>query len=175
MGNWWENRYENHLSRTQGFLCGCGDGNREPSVGDRGEAFAVEIDAPIGGMATVDLIVQRGTHLTLPTGRKHYDSSSAQRDKYQEAYAMANNQEMDQQQHAIEKGLHTFTLQLPADFSGPCHARIYIEGVDGFALGAADIYVNQKIPPIESAKKIVGDDRIEGGLPAQIFLTNEQR
>ena len=91
---------------------------------DQGKAFTVEIDAPIGGMATVDLIVQRGTHLTPLTGRKNYDSSSAQRDKYQEAYAMANDQEMDQQQHAIEKGLHTFTLQLPADFSGPCHARI---------------------------------------------------
>ena len=145
---------------------------------DQGEAFDVDSDAPIGGMATVDLIVQRGTHLTPPTGRKYYDSGSAQRDKYQEAYALANDQEMDQQQHAIEKGLHTFTLQLPTDFSGPCHARIYIEGVDGFALGAADIYVNQvnqKIFPIESAKKILNADRIEGGLPAQTFLTNEQR
>ena len=29
--------------------------------------------------------------------------------------------------------------------------------------------------PIESAKKILNADRIEGGLPAQTFLTNEQR
>ena len=33
----------------------------------------------------------------------------------------------------------------------------------------------KKIPPIESAKKILDVDRIERGLPAQTFLTNEQR
>ena len=123
-----------------------------PRIVNKGEGISVEIDAPHAGFATVDLIAQRGTLLEPSMSRKQYDSSLTQRNAYQEEYWRSNNQQLDQQQYSIQKGSHTFTLQLPPNFAGPCHARIYIESEDGFALGATDIYVQSHASVIRSAK-----------------------
>lgn len=146
-----------------------------PRIVEQGEAVSIEIDTPLAGIATVELIVRRGTLITQPMGRKQLDFSSAQLDKFQEEYWRANNQQLDRQQRPILTGLQTFTLQLPPDFTGPCHARIYIEGVEGFALGAADIYVDRRTPPVRSAKKVLEIDRGEAKAKETDFSNRRKR
>ncbi|MEC7501631.1 MAG: C25 family cysteine peptidase [Planctomycetota bacterium] len=117
---------------------------RAPRLVDQGAAVAVEIDTPVEGLATVELVARRGSFTAPLADRTHYDATLNGRKEYLETYLRANDQRLDQQQWSVSSGLRTFTLQLPPDFSGPCHARIYIEGVHQCALGATDLYVQQR-------------------------------
>jgi hypothetical protein len=124
-----------------------------PRIVKQGDSVPIEIEAPLAGNATVELVVRRDILKTSPVARKQFDFSSSQLKQFQAEYQRANDQQLDQQQQPIRTGAQTFTLQLPADFIGPCHARLYIDGADGFALGTADIYVEQRTPPLRSATK----------------------
>ena len=117
---------------------------RAPRLVDQGATVNVEIDTPVEGLATVELVARRGTFTAPLADRTHYDATSDGRKAYLQSYLRANDPRLDQQQWSVSKGLRTFTLQLPPDFSGPCHARIYIDGVHQYALGATDLYVQER-------------------------------
>tara|TARA_Y100001933_G_scaffold265207_1_gene337038 strand:- start:4816 stop:6534 length:1719 start_codon:yes stop_codon:yes gene_type:complete len=126
---------------------------RAPRLVDQGATVTVEIDAPMKGLATIEIVTRRGTFTTPLANRTHYDSSPDGRKEYLQSYKRANDPRLDQQQWPVVKGLQTFTMQLPPDFSGPCHARVYIYGMQQHAMGSTDIYVQQQKSPEQSVKR----------------------
>ena len=123
-----------------------------PRLVDQGAAVTVEINTPVEGLATVELVAKRGAFTAPLADRTHYDATLKGRREYLETYLRANDQRLDQQQWSVPTGRRTFTMQLPLDFSGPCHARIYINGVHQYALGATELYVQQRKSRQKSAE-----------------------
>ena len=118
-----------------------------PRIVKQGATVSMQIDTPISGEATIELIVRRGTLRKPALARNRLDFSNAQLEQLQEDYLRANDQQLAQKQRTIRAGTHAFHLQLPDDFVGPAHARIYIQGADNFAMGSADIYVDRPSQP----------------------------
>jgi len=114
-----------------------------PRIVKQGEKIQVQIESPIAGEATVELIARRGTPRKPIIDRTQLTFNDADLADLQKEYVRANNQELDRLQQEITAGAHQFHLALPQDFFGPAHARVYIRGRTGFALGSSDIHVER--------------------------------
>ena len=113
----------------------------------QGEEIQVRVESPIAGDATLELISQRGTPRKPIVDRTQLTFNDADSADLQKEYVRANNQELDRLQQEITAGDHQFHLTLPQNFVGPAHARVYIRGRGGFALGSSDIYVERLKEP----------------------------
>ena len=56
---------------------------------------------------------------------------------YAEVYRLANEPRLVSRTIAIEQGSFTTDLPVPAEARGPCHVRVFLEGPQGCAAGAA--------------------------------------
>jgi hypothetical protein len=118
-----------------------------PRIVEEAAEVAIELDAPIAGQATIELIVRRGTLRTEPPPRVRYEPQEETLLEFQQHYLDANNQQLDVIRTPVLKGRLEIHLKLPPGITGPCHARVYIQGEHDFAMGATDIYVDRRPDP----------------------------
>ena len=114
-----------------------------------GSEVPIQLEMPIAGQATIELVVRRGQLLKQPSKRLQYDPRDRALHKIQQTYLEANNQQLDSTTQTVAKGPLKIRLKLPPGVVGPCHVRAYIEGAKDFALGTADFYIerSQKLQP----------------------------
>lgn len=112
-----------------------------PGEAAAGEALRVAGTVPVGGRATIELVVRRDRLTFLPADRDDDDfSPSARRARFDD-YLRANDPRLAAEVRTLPPGPFELTLPVPRDASGECHVRIYVEGEHSFAQGSADVKI----------------------------------
>jgi len=105
------------------------------------EDLVVRGYSPIAGRCTVELTVAPGRLRISPPARPDFPSTAQQMAEFQEVYCQANDLRLACQQRPVSAGPFEVRLAVPAEASGACCVRAYVEGRDDFALGAARVEV----------------------------------
>lgn len=117
---------------------------RASQTASTGTALEIMGTSSIDGEATVELIVRRDRLTFKPPRRTQYDSSPQARDEYQETYLRANDLRLATQTVAVADGKFRSKLKIPANASGDCHVRVFVQGAKGHALGSCDVKIEAK-------------------------------
>jgi hypothetical protein len=110
-----------------------------------GQTISIAFDSPVGGSCTVELDVRRDRLTFQPPRRPRFDPQALA--GYAAVYQRANDPRLAAAQITLEKGPSKTRLDVPADARGSCHVRVFVTGVEGCAIGAADIRIEEKAAP----------------------------
>ncbi len=113
---------------------------------DAGGQLAIEGVAPHAGRLTVELICRRDRLTFQPPFRATPLSIHASLEQYDVVYAKANDHRWATQRLLAPEGAFQTTLNIPEDARGHGHVRVFLEGDDRIALGAANIYIRRPRP-----------------------------
>ncbi len=111
-----------------------------------GSELRVTGTTSISGRCTVELICRRDRLKTRFVARPEYDPGDEALSDYTNVYAHANDRQWVNQSFACRSGGFETTLQIPAEAQGPCHVRVFVEGTEGFGLGATELNVRRLAP-----------------------------
>ncbi|MBL9124220.1 MAG: hypothetical protein JNG90_11350, partial [Planctomycetaceae bacterium] len=114
-----------------------------PSEAAPGSRLRVSGRSPVPGTATIELVVRRDRLTFRPPVRKAYNGSDAALAAYEEIYRRANDPCFASATCTVAGSEFTAELPVPDDARGPCHVRVFIEGKEDFALGAADLTIQR--------------------------------
>jgi hypothetical protein len=117
-----------------------------------GEMLAVAGTTELTGKATIELVVRRDRLTFRPPSRREYSHSDEDLARFQEVYRRANDRRLASVDLAVEDGRFRTRLSVPEDSRGACHVRVFIEGADGFALGSADVRIEDRSVETTSGK-----------------------
>ena len=106
-----------------------------------GDEIAISGVSPIDGRAIVELVCRRDRLTFEAPSRRNFELTDASAKQLSEVYAQANDQRWVEQSLEIRDGKFTTTIAVPDECQGHCHVRVYVEGPQGFSLGAKDVYV----------------------------------
>lgn len=106
-----------------------------------GRTISVSLTTPLAGSGVVELAVRRDRLTFKPPRRERFDPDALA--GYGEIYRRANDPRLTSTPVAFEVGSFTTQLEVPAEASGPCNVRVFLEGPDGCACGAADIHIDK--------------------------------
>ena len=109
-----------------------------------GEVIEVTCSTTAQGRATVELVCRRDKLTFSPKSRRGFVLTNDTVDQLTEDYQKANNQRWAAQEVEVVDGKFATTIEIPETCRGHCHVRVYVEGKDDFAIGAADVYVQPK-------------------------------
>lgn len=121
---------------------------RVPSTIAAGNELVVQGDCEVDGPVDVELVVRRDRLAFTPAVRTQFRLSPAALAEHDATYARANDPRLASQRTTVTGGRLRAVLPVPADASGDCHVRVFVEGRDAFAIGSADVHVE----PIESPR-----------------------
>jgi hypothetical protein len=107
-----------------------------------GQTLSISLDSPVGGSGTVELAVRRDRLTFQPPRRPHFDAQTLA--GYAAVYQRANDPRLAEVQVTLEKGPSNTRLEVPSDARGSCHVRAFVSGIEGCAIGAADIRIEEK-------------------------------
>ncbi len=107
-----------------------------------GRTISVSLTTPLAGSGVVELAVRRDRLTFKPPRRERFDP--AQLAGYGEVYRRANDPRLASRPVAFSQGSFTTQLPVPPDARGACHVRVFLEGPDGCAVGAADIRIEER-------------------------------
>ncbi|MBI2477776.1 MAG: hypothetical protein HYV60_03745 [Planctomycetia bacterium] len=110
-----------------------------------GSEIRVTGTTKVNGHCTVDLICRRDRFKTRFVARPEYDSRDEALSDYTTVYAHANDRQWVTSSFESLSGVFETTLQIPSDAQGPCHVRVFVEGAEGFGLGATELHVRRAI------------------------------
>jgi hypothetical protein len=110
-----------------------------PATAIAGQEISISIESSIAGAGTLELAVRRDRLTFHPPRRPAFDSVTA--DGYMEIYKRANEPRLATRQVDLRQGPLIARLDIPAEARGACHVRVFVEGADGCAAGAADIRI----------------------------------
>ncbi len=116
-----------------------------------GERLTVSGQSPCDGNGVIELACRRDRTKTSPPVRNRFIPTDAFLRSFQEAYRQANDQCWISQTLTVEGGEFEAQLTVPRDARGSCHVRVYVEGADGFALGATNVFVRRPKPDVGAA------------------------
>lgn len=106
-----------------------------------GESLEIQLQSPISGRCTVELVCRRDRLRDSAPYRPQFQMTAAALENYQRTYAQANDKRWHVEHRNIDAGANTLTLRIPADAHGSSHVRAYVEGQNGAALGAMDVFI----------------------------------
>lgn len=118
-----------------------------PSTALAGQEISISINSPVEGHGTLELAVRRDRLTFQPTRRRSFDSTSS--DEYRETYQRANEPRLATLQIKLRQGPTMARLNVPAEARGACHVRVFVEGAEGCAAGAADIRIEAPQAAVE--------------------------
>jgi hypothetical protein len=104
-----------------------------------GTKLAIRGRAPLAGRGVVELSVRRDRLAFRPPRRGQFDPRGLA--EYAETYVRANEPRLSHAALEFTAGEFKTELEVPADAQGPCHVRVFIEGAEACAAGAADLLV----------------------------------
>jgi hypothetical protein len=110
-----------------------------PPTALAGQEISISIDSSVAGAGTLELAVRRDRLTFQPPRRPAFDSADG--DGYMETYQRANEPRLATVQVNLRPGPLIARLNVPAEARGACHVRVFVEGADGCAAGAADIRI----------------------------------
>lgn len=118
-----------------------------PQEAKAGETLEVTGTATLSGTATVELVVRRDRLRFEPPPRITVGNTmpaASQADECRQTYQSANDPCWSQVQVrvAADKPFHA-RLPVPAEAHGAGHVRVYVEGEQGCAVGAADVEIGR--------------------------------
>jgi len=113
-----------------------------PASATAGKRLKVTGSSPMQGRATVELVVRRDRLTFSPPRRSEYPQSSDTLAAFQETYQRANDRRLTSVEVPIAAGPFAVELETPEQARGTCHVRVFIEGSEDFALGAADVAIS---------------------------------
>jgi hypothetical protein len=108
-----------------------------------GSSLAVSLDSRVAGAATLELAVRRDRLTFRPPRREAFDPRTLS--DYTEVYQRANEPRLTAIGLKLPKGPFATKIEIPAEARGACHVRVFVEGSEGCAVGAADLRV--EAPP----------------------------
>lgn len=112
-----------------------------PKVAEATGKIEITGHSDVAGKCVVELVCRRDRLTFRPPARaKSGDEAFARLD---DIYQRANNQRWTTQSLDIAAGEFGTTIHIPGECHGPCHVRVFVEGEESFALGAADVYVRR--------------------------------
>ena len=114
-----------------------------------GQPLVLTGTSEVDGRATVELLVRRDRFVTTPVRRSSFPTSSEDWAGFQDQYARANDRRLARTETEIRGGRLATTLPVPDNARGNCFIRVYVEGVDDYATGAAATSVQ----PLEVAAR----------------------
>ncbi len=106
-----------------------------------GSVLQVAGRCSVDGEAVVELAVRRDRLTFHPPTRSSYPKTSGELARFQEVYQRANDPRLASVQTMVQKGRLQTELAVPPDAHGPCNIRVFVEGHSGYALGAADVFI----------------------------------
>ncbi|MEE8452800.1 MAG: C25 family cysteine peptidase [Thermoguttaceae bacterium] len=112
-----------------------------PSTATAGKPLKVTGTSPMQGRATVELVVRRDRFTFSPPRRREYPQTSGTLAEFQEIYQRANDRRLTSVEVPVAAGPFAVELETPDNARGTCHVRVFVEGADDFALGAADVVI----------------------------------
>lgn len=124
---------------------------------EAGKIIQVHGESPIGGKCLVELACRRD-RLTSDVPRRtqlHLDHSALA--AMNDAYALANDQRWTGRRVDIQPGAFVVELNVPSHATGAGHVRVFVEGEDRFALGAAPIFI--QAPQVDDALRTINARR----------------
>jgi len=108
-----------------------------------GEKLPLKITSPLTGKCTLQLVCRRdGLTFDIPS-RSEFVPKQEALDALHAVYLRANDHRFTEHLLDIIPGSFAADLPVPAEARGACHVRVFIEGKDRHALGAADVYVHK--------------------------------
>ena len=111
-----------------------------------GKTLPLKITSPLAGKCTVQLVCRRDC-LTFDTpSRPEFSLQDASLSALQSVYQRANDHRFLEHVVTITPGSFDADLAVPANAKGACHVRVFIQGKDRHAQGAADVYVRKAKP-----------------------------
>ncbi|MBN2290978.1 MAG: hypothetical protein JXM70_01050, partial [Pirellulales bacterium] len=139
-----------------------------PATAESGGDLHVSGTSPVAGRAIVELVVRRdgfAPHATKkgtgpisrdgPKGasqkldqspfsrRSSYPANPRDLSNFQNVYEKANDRRLDTMEINIPAGPFQTVLKIPETASGPCHVRVFVQGISNFALGSANLTIKK--------------------------------
>ena len=105
---------------------------KAPPSARSGEPLAITGTAPFDGPVEIELVVRRDRLTFRPPARPKYENSAEARDEYQRTYARANDTRLVSEMTVAKDGVFATTLNVPAEASGECHVRVFVQGEKEF-------------------------------------------
>lgn len=115
-----------------------------------GQTIEVTGDSTLGGKATLEVCCRRDLFKHDLPQRDHFDPSNAGLAALQPVYEQANDRSWGKYQMQIPAGQFTTKITLPPECNGACHVRMFVQGEQAYALGAANIYIK----PVKLAEHV---------------------
>ncbi|MCE9546447.1 MAG: hypothetical protein K8T25_13150 [Planctomycetia bacterium] len=112
-----------------------------PREAAAGTIVEVEGQTPVAGRGTLELVVRRDRLTFTPQPRVKFDDTPAALAGFQETYLKANDLRLVTQSFNAPAGKFRIAVRVPADAEGACYVRAFVEGQEGFAIGAAAVHV----------------------------------
>lgn len=106
-----------------------------------GGNLSVAFASPAEGEAAVELTVKRDRLTFRPALRAQF--AATEMNDYDATYLRANDPRVASCKIAVNRGEATAQLRVPDDARGLYHVRVYVEGADGCASGAAEVRVEE--------------------------------
>jgi hypothetical protein len=111
-----------------------------------GQTLPLKITSPLAGKCTLQLVCRRDCLTFDAPSRAEFDPQSASLDELHQVYLKANDHRFAEHVVNITPGRFDADLLVPASARGACHVRVFIEGKDRHAQGAANVYVRKAKP-----------------------------
>jgi hypothetical protein len=112
-----------------------------PGTAKPGDRLAVTGTCPVDGSAMIELALRRDRLKFRSAPRQDYDASAGASDGYRRTYEAANDTTLASMGSQVVAGKFAAELTVPADARGDCHVRVFVQGREKFAAGAADVRI----------------------------------
>ena len=116
-----------------------------PPIAAAGGPLNVSGTSPVDGRGKVELVVRRDRLTFKPPAREKYPQTPGELARFQEVYERANDRRLASADVAVEGGRFAARLDVPQNARGTCHVRVFVEGTEDFALGAAVVKIAKEI------------------------------
>lgn len=112
---------------------------KAPRLATAGDELEISGSSPIEGTCVVELVVRRDRLTFEPPARDRLDQATLA--AYGEIYQRANEPRLASVRATLDDGSFATKIKVPDDARGPCHVRVFVEGLESCAAGAADIRI----------------------------------
>jgi hypothetical protein len=114
--------------------------------GPSGRTISLELTSPLAGQGVVELAVRRDRLTFKPPRRGAFDPHRLA--DYGEVYRRANEPRLAWREIELATGSQAAEIEVPPEARGACHVRVFVEGPEGCAAGAADVTIGPAgVPP----------------------------
>ena len=119
-------------------------GHVELKIDERVEAgttLRVTGQSELDGICLVELICRRDRLTFDSAPRREFVRTHAALTALNQVYRKANDGRWTWKSAEVRGGRLQTELQVPSEARGPCHVRVFVQGPNGYAIGAADVNV----------------------------------